>query len=197
MYGKFMARYFAGMTLLFMLSFPLHSSAQNLVINPDFDNDLSGWDDMFLHVDAYWDQEDADNDLQSGSVNIIKSGSGAEIIVFQCVPVEPDTVYSFGAFFKLFTTDGAAYDATIILYPKSSENCGGAPDGPAGVANVSMTGSWIMTSSTITTPSTAQRIDFRVIASNGVNESVHIAADKVWLIRNDIFLNMVFDDGFE
>jgi len=62
---------------------------------------------------------------------------------------------------------------------------------------VKMTGSWITTSSTITTPATAQTIDFRVIAENGSNESVHIAADNIWLIPNDIFLNMVFEDSFE
>ncbi len=180
------------------LSFPLAASAQNLLVNPTFDTDLNGWENRFMHIDAFWDMEDADGDPGSGSVNLVKGDDGgAVIIVFQCVPVEPDIVYSFGGDFKLFTTDATAYQATFLLYPKSSSDCAGSPVGASASANVKMSGSWITTSSTINTPATAQTIDFRVIAENGSNEFVHIAADNIWLIPNDIFLNMVFEDSFE
>lgn len=184
--------------LYLMLSFPVSTSAQNLIVNPTFDTDLTGWEHQFSHVDAFWDMEDADGDPGSGSVNLVKSGdNGAVIIVFQCVPVEPDTVYSFGGDLKLFTTGVAPYEAEFLLYPKSTTNCGGGPDGASAYTDVKMTGSWITTSSTITTTATTQTIDFRVRANNGINESVHIAADNIWLIPNDIFVNMVYEDGFE
>ena len=65
--------------LFLMFTFPVCSLAQNLVVNPTFDTDLSGWEHRFSHPDAYWDMEDANGDLDSGSVNLIKSGG-----VFLC-----------------------------------------------------------------------------------------------------------------
>ena len=136
--------------LLLMFSFPVCSLAENLIVNPTFDTDLTGWDHQFSHPDAYWDMEDANGDLDSGSVNLIKSDDdGSLILVFQCVPVEPDTVYSFGADFKLFTTGVAPYLAGLLLYPKSTSNCGGGPVGASAYTEVNMAGSWITTSSTI------------------------------------------------
>ena len=59
--------------------------AQNLLVNPDFDTDLAGWDGP-----AVWDPADAFGSPSSGSATWINDyAGGGSTIVRQCVALEP------------------------------------------------------------------------------------------------------------
>lgn len=61
------------------------SQAQNLLVNPDFDTDLSGWSGI-----GSWSPLDAWGSPASGSATWINTfPSGGATIVDQCVELEP------------------------------------------------------------------------------------------------------------
>ena len=59
-------------------------SAQNLLINPDFDTDLVGWEGP-----AVWDPADVFGLPSSGSATWVNTTTGGSIVVGQCVELVP------------------------------------------------------------------------------------------------------------
>lgn len=71
------------------------SSAQNLLVNPNFDTDVSGWTTWGTDVAIVWNPEDAHGSPTSGSGEVINShaGSASGLRAFQCVSVTGGAYY--------------------------------------------------------------------------------------------------------
>ena len=75
---------------------------QNLIENGGFDEDLAGWTlSAAGNSSAMWDDLDASGSGSSGSLRaeMVYAGAGTPMAVTasQCVPVESDQLYTFGA----------------------------------------------------------------------------------------------------
>ena len=88
------------------LLLPMPIMAQNLIQNPGFDSDLSGWVNPFGYP-AVWDSRDASNSASSGSTiltNTIGNG-GSTGILRQCLEV----------------SEGSQIDASAMVYQASGQ----------------------------------------------------------------------------
>jgi len=96
-------------------------SAANLIVNPGFDNALSGWTQGAGAGSAAAATDDAEGCPFSGSVFIDNSSSGSKTI-YQCVSVNPSTSYDFGVRMR---SNGSGYvHCDLDLFPAA--NCGGS-----------------------------------------------------------------------
>jgi hypothetical protein len=93
-----------GVTLLLLVFFctALDVQAQNLVQNPGFTGDLSGWTIVPSPTYAVaWDGTQGSSTLGSASIDLPSSaGSFDSYFLQQCVPVAPSTLYDLGASFR-------------------------------------------------------------------------------------------------
>ncbi|HYX25050.1 MAG TPA: hypothetical protein VFC23_12920 [Thermoanaerobaculia bacterium] len=109
------------------------ASAQNLLVNPEFDNGLNGWQTFgqtFGGVTVSWDGLDADGSPTSGSARAVWQGpvvTGLVPVLSQCVEVTPGSPYVFGG--KIFIPSGQATpgSAFFIALPYPSPGCSGTP----------------------------------------------------------------------
>jgi hypothetical protein len=85
-------RALAGGALLFLAG---PAGAQNLLTNPGFATDLSGWSTNGLN--AVWQAVDATGQSNSGSASVTVSAPGESMGISQCVPVTAGQQYDFGA----------------------------------------------------------------------------------------------------
>lgn len=68
---------------------------ENLLVNPDFDADLTGWQTV---VATEWDPEDVEGSPASGSARVEVDFPPANLVgVLQCVPILPGGIYSLRA----------------------------------------------------------------------------------------------------
>jgi hypothetical protein len=117
-----------------VLGWPTAAAAQNLLANPRFDTDLSGW---IALGNATWQAEDADMSVYSGSVNIVSTA------VDQCRPAAirqclPAGSAAYDLSFKSRGTRGSVFVlffASADCSGDSIENSGLAisPQGSSGV----------------------------------------------------------------
>lgn len=66
-----------------LLLAPASPMAQNLIVNGDFDSDLTGWE--FPDATPTWSPLDAGNSLQSGSAQGVNMATGRVCVLRQCV----------------------------------------------------------------------------------------------------------------
>lgn len=120
-------------------------TAQNLLVNPNFDLGLGGWQVL---GPATWDGTlDAGGAAPtSGSAKgVTTQPGGIDAIVAQCVPLDIGTTYHFGG--KIFIPSGNTADggAFFILIPFPQADCQGPPP-PGGflqTGDVTTVGAWI------------------------------------------------------
>jgi hypothetical protein len=108
------------------------ASAQNLLVNPNFDTSLAGWQTTSVPgATSAWDgTRDADGSPTSGSAKGIWSSptfSGLVPVVSQCVEVTPGMTYTHGG--KIFIpsgqpTSGSAFFLAIVF---PNHGCSGPP----------------------------------------------------------------------
>jgi hypothetical protein len=126
-----MRRYVRILTVSLLASFLViaQSRAQNLLLNPNFDSDLSHWIVPQSFEAAMWQAADADGSGSSGSVSLrntysqpAASGGGA---IEQCVPVVAGKTYDFGA--KVQIPGGQANTGFVQIFLSwySDTGCGG------------------------------------------------------------------------
>ncbi|HSS51203.1 MAG TPA: hypothetical protein VLX28_19860 [Thermoanaerobaculia bacterium] len=133
------------------------ASAQNLLVNPNFDTSLSGWQTSpIAGLTVSWDgTRDAAGSPASGSAKAVWQGAqvtGIYPVVSQCVEVTPGVPYLFGG--KIFIPSGQATpgSAFFIALPFGSPGCSGPPPPSAFVQtpNVTALDSWTESTGTIT-----------------------------------------------
>lgn len=98
--------------------------AQNLVVNGDFDTDVSGWTPSPFNR---WDEADHEEAPDSGSLLIRNNflNPQASIGVSQCVAVTPGTPYDVGASFLIPSGQGSTGAAYLAIVWNSSPDCNG------------------------------------------------------------------------
>jgi hypothetical protein len=115
---------------LFLLLLPLiaaPAAAQNLIANPGFDQDLSGWTYSIQDgLVAEWSNEDANGALNSGSARGINSKSGFGSSFFQKFVVSPGEGWFASAMVNV--PPGGPGEAGVELWWSESEGCSGVTD---------------------------------------------------------------------
>lgn len=112
-----------------LLVFSLNVSAltsDNLLVNPDFATDLSGW--AYTPLFTEWSNKDVNDDVSSGSAGIAETDNvgGAEVIS-QCVVLPGPGPFDVGAFFFLPSGQGQRAGGASYALWYSSNDCSGTP----------------------------------------------------------------------
>lgn len=132
---------------------------QNLLVNPNFDTGLSGWQTEPFVSDstANWDGAlDADGSPSSGSAQQVFSADavhGLSAVLFQCVPLKHGGTYVLGG--EIFipegnTTTGGAF-LSVVPYGQSTDCTGTPPPFRAWTPLVTAVGQWTAGTVTINT----------------------------------------------
>ena len=180
-----------------MSASPLY--AQNIVVNPGFDIDLSSWD-LFeaFDVSAAWSPLDELGDPASGSIRGTLPAAGTfrtPIYASQCIPVTPDTMYTFGGSVLLpsASTPALAY-GTLFVNTHASAGCTGNATINLATPTVTTLDVWTPTQSIVTTgpDDYSIRIHMRVFAPADTTLESHF--DNLFVIA---LADEIFADGFD
>ena len=122
------------------------AAAQNLLVNPGFDKDLSGWDvhtefypPFLVGASAQWAATDSHTSGTSGSVRFHLTGASQSVnrvLLSQCVAAVPGRRYDGGG---LVRTDDQLQSGVIVrLELFAAPSCAGSPvlPGPADVSSL-------------------------------------------------------------
>lgn len=146
--------------------------AQNLLVNPGFDRDLSGWTlstafstvptPGVVEASAGWTSSDAGGNGSSGAAAMHALAfirTAADVWLFQCVPVSEGVLVSFGA--RIQTTRQLGVQGQVFSSLYSSTDCSGTRLGAPGFAGslpvdflteTSSSGLWLPATSSILAP---------------------------------------------
>lgn len=157
--------------------------SQNLLVNPGFDRDLSGWVVRTLSgsspvpsADTFvlWDSTDASGNPASGGAGLhgrALDPPGATAAVGQCLPVSSTTLVTFGARFLTRSERLSTTTTTVAFF--ASRDCSGAklstasaPALPSSVTVGSNSGGvWVPVQTSALAPSAALSVFFEVSAT--------------------------------
>lgn len=179
---------------------PIQANAiGHLLVNPGFDSDLAGWDNLYARP-AYWQPLDAEDDPGSGSVRLVNDapvGNGATTaILSQCIPVNVGHAYAFGADVLLPTGQADFTQAAVMIRMFTSADCGlGGADFKS--AATWDPGGWQPVANEITTLPGIQsmRLMLGVSKPDGVTVETEAYFDRIYLV--DLDDDTVFANGFE
>ncbi len=175
-------------SIMFLLS--VGASGQNLLVNSDFDTDLTGWDGP-----AVWDPADAFGSPSSGSATWINNfTAGGSTIVRQCVELNPWIEgYDFAA--HVFIPSGQPGEGytylTIAFYSDADCTTFLSAPGSSGFYGFD---NWTLMNSTGWTPNGAVSARVSVANQKTATGDFQTSCDAIYFARNP---EMVFGDGFE
>lgn len=180
--------------LLAALSAPL--AAANRLVNPGFDEDLSGWQQPFGNP-AAWSTLDYESSPSSGSAlltNVQDPSNGAvPIALRQCVVVAPNQRYGFGA--QVYLPSGQPQFSAGVVFVEAflGDACSGSNVGIASAFQFEPV-FWFPATATIETgPGVGSlRLSVGVMKNVGVSEPAHAFFDAMFLVSDALFAN-----GFE
>lgn len=111
---------------------PAVVGAQNLLVNGDFAASLSGWTQTDSpQASAQWLDEDADGHAQSGSAEIRETGNGAQIVLFQCMPLAAlSDPIAVGAWAQVQLEGETEVSGLLLIRQFSEADCTFAPGYP-------------------------------------------------------------------
>jgi hypothetical protein len=119
-------------------------SPSNLLVNPGFDSDLSGWIN-YVSNSKTWSNSDADGCPRSGSLSMVNGQDQ----VTQCVPAAGNASYNVG--FKYKQATGESFRCFLTFYTDSG--CMTDTVGDSTTLDSAMTGSsWIPYAAVVTAP---------------------------------------------
>ncbi len=96
--------------------------SENLLLNPDFDSDLSGWDNTGL---ASWSAEDAEGSGTSGSARLNISAASSYAIRSNCVTALPGEQFYYSSSYLIPPGQQAEGNAMIQIDWFDQDNCTG------------------------------------------------------------------------
>ena len=180
-------KFFCG-TLLVLFSMPCLAQ-DNLLTNPGFDSNLSGWR-QFFGQSAEWSSDNANGSGGSGSAFVGNKGQHngvAPLVLHQCVPVQPGQEYEFGGDVRVPVDQPPSTTAYIFVYTFASEDCSGDSFDFESTTGFSLTGDWVGSSSSIVTGPNIQTIRVTVGIFKPTAETDDAAAyfDNLFLIGPD------------
>jgi len=164
----------------------------NLLSNPGFRIDLSGWDNLYAG-DASWSSRDADDSMSSGSAVVGNtanpSNGGAPLVLSQCVTVSPSTIYEFGGRMLVPTGQPQGTYPAVFVYTYASSKCNG-PELQSDNQVAASVEEWELERGTITTDAGANSIRFLI----GVSKAIGVTAPAYSHFDN-LFLRRVGEPG--
>lgn len=180
--------------LVFTLCAAASAGAENLVQNPGFDGNTTGW---VVYSDpnvlAEYSAEDASGDPSSGSASVTNyhpSGGTAVDGFSQCVPVVENVEYRFAAQVKIAAGQGSTGDGGITVYWYDSPACDTYISGLSVASDV--TGNWTPVS------------DFQIAPAGAESAKVFVKVFKLdaggslnALVDDVVVEPVLFQDGFE
>lgn len=112
-------------TFLTLLLFaPVPVAAQNLLTNPDFDTDLSGWTSEVFWINGSFDAEDMAEPSASGSARVENSRStGGGNGLFQCVLADEGDFHDFSIWTRIPTGQAMTGEAALRLWWFGNTTC--------------------------------------------------------------------------
>jgi hypothetical protein len=171
-------------------------AGHNNLVNPGFDSNLAGWDNVFTRP-AAWSGFDSNGNLSSGSAlitnNANPSSGGALLVLSQCFPVQPGQRIAYGG--DMFVPSSAPeFSFTFIVLRLYTMP--GCSNGLSDVTSVFATevDQWITSAETVQAgPGIVSAAVFLAISKpSGVTVDVSAWFDDIWLD-----LETLFEDGFE
>ena len=99
----------------------------NVLDNPGFDTDLSGWE-IFEDRVGDWSPEDVDGSSSSGSAllsNVGQSTGNIPLVLHQCMPVDAGVQYIFGGDLMVPEGEPTGTNAFIFAQTFASDDCSG------------------------------------------------------------------------
>lgn len=101
------------------------AEVQNLLVNPTFDRDLTGWFTTFStgQGSATWSPLDANGATTSGSAQIRSTQGAAGYQLLECVNVLPNRAYEYGLKARIAKGQDAAGRLILGVYEYDVANC--------------------------------------------------------------------------
>lgn len=171
--------------------FILGATAQaqvNGLDNPGFASDLSGWE-IFQGRVGEWDSEDADGSGDSGSALLNNEGVSngtVPLVLYQCIPVQAEVEYEFGADLKVLADQPSGTLALMFVQGFVSGDCSGGQSQIEEVSSNSVD-AWESNTNTITTAAGVMslRIGLGIFKQPGVSALAQARFDNVYLLVPD------------
>jgi hypothetical protein len=168
-------------------------TVDNLLANPNFDDDLAGWE-VSSPTEIVHGSDDASLAPTSGSAAITNlTGMGHTLSLSQCVAVSGEQGYFLGG--KVWVDSGLALDPEVHAQAEfyAAPSCGGSFLGsgvtPAGVGDTGI--DWVPFSGWMTTPAGAVSAEVFFVLNAGASPDFEANLDDVFVFQ------MVFGDGYE
>lgn len=179
------------LVVLIILSMPVAS--QNLITNGNFDSDLTGWviADGLPDSRATWVNEDVDEFLESGSVELINVGEGNNGLrrtLLQCVTAEPDALYLVEAWGKAPADQPGNGGATVVALVFATPDCSGPTSALYSSVGIDNTDFWEPITGTYQTFSSTQSvlIGLAIGKRTGFSDDVSARIDAVTVVPDKI-----------
>ncbi len=171
-------------------------TAQNVIMNPGFDIDLSNWENPFFNP-AVWDSRDAGASTTSGSAlltNTLGNG-GSTAILSQCHEVSEGATVDVSAWVYQPSGQTGVGDGDFRFAFHSGALCQNEISGPHYSSVYSDLDTWFEITSTATAPPSAGSV-LLYLAVRGfvLGEDFSVHFDDVVLTVTD---GLIFSDGFE
>jgi len=164
------------------------SAQTELLSNPNFTMDLSGWANDNDRP-AQFDSLDSQNDPASGSArltNVGTSNGAVPIVLTQCQRVSAGTEYGYGGIVNVPSGQPADTSAQIIIYSYQSTDCSGASLQFDSISSGAVS-TWLAIGRTLFTANGASsvQIGLGVLKPSGISADAQALFDNMYLQRTD------------
>ncbi len=132
--------------------------AQNQLLNPGFDHNLTSWTTSAANGSAAWDALDAAGDAGSGSALLTNVAAGGNTFagpLMQCVPVTPGISYDASAKVRIAPGQARTGYAILQVMWRPNNDCSGYLDYTQGPSTATV-GTWIEISRSLVPPAAAR-----------------------------------------
>jgi len=122
-------RYLRGvLAVMTCLAFPAWGAGQNLVVNGDFNGDITAWKIVRGAGVEVWDPLDSQNNPASGSLHLTNIGVGPDAFTVsgQCIVLTPSDTYEFGTNIR-FPAGSVPGMASVVVGWFGNPCCAGTP----------------------------------------------------------------------
>ena len=120
------------------------AAAQNLVVNGDFDNDVSGWTEMSSILLSWDPTSDYQNSPESGSALIVNADLSANSGAVQCVNgIVGGEAYGLSAWLRAPTGQSGQGNGGVFVWWYVVPNCGGSQTVGPVTGYITTSDSWV------------------------------------------------------
>jgi len=109
-------------------AFPSWGAGQDLVVNGDFNGDITGWKIVRGEGVEVWDPLDSQNNPSSGSLHLTNTGAGPNAVTVsgQCIELTPSGTYEFGTSIR-FPSGSVGGVGSVVVGWFGNPCCSGSP----------------------------------------------------------------------